>query len=124
MCCSPNREAVRAATHYHTRASGLANINIRKIMFYPLITTHLLGLNSISHPAPIGGGDRGPAAESEHLLSLRLPSKWPCHPYQGGHLYVNEKDNGTEDRALWDPRCDWYGGGFFIINNNSLGPIR
>ena len=46
-------------------------------------------------PAPIDGGDRGPAAESEHLLSLRLPSKWLCHPqttvpltlfYQRGHL--------------------------------------
>ena len=31
MCCSPNREAVRAATLSH---KGLAHVNIRKRMLY------------------------------------------------------------------------------------------
>ena len=32
MCCSPNREAVRAATQLSHE--GLANVNIRKRMLY------------------------------------------------------------------------------------------
>ena len=46
-------------------------------------------------PVPIDDSNGGPAAESEHLLSWRLPSKWQSHPqttipwtlfYQGGNM--------------------------------------
>ena len=57
--------------------------------------------------------DRGLAAETERLLSWRLPSKWPCHPqttvpltlfYQGGHLSKWEKEWDRGHLALWNPR--------------------